>query len=113
MGSLASEMLSHGKKLSGLLIKHGFNNYHLIAPGDLPTNAVNDMYADGVLTVILRVDSNPAAVLNFSNKLQERENWRFLTKVISISKTNLQQINQYNNGDNVDDDDGIEIDILH
>jgi hypothetical protein len=30
-----------------------------------------------------------------------------------MSKTNLQQINQCNDGANVDDDDEMEIDILH
>ncbi|XP_046860569.1 cleavage and polyadenylation specificity factor subunit 3-like [Xenia sp. Carnegie-2017] len=135
MGSLASEPPSHGKKISGLLIKRGFNNYHLIAPDDLHNytdlatslvtqrqiiayhgpfsllyhclmqltndielfeqpenstlkvfnavtvtqgkncvivewiaNAVNDMYADAILTVILQVDSNPTAVQMSSQK---------------------------------------------
>ena len=30
-----------------------------------------------------------------------------------MSKTNLQQMNRCNDGDNVDDKDQIEIDILH
>lgn len=34
MGSLAAEKPEHGKPLSGILIKRGFN-YHLIAPDDL------------------------------------------------------------------------------
>lgn len=138
MGSLASEPPEHQQKISGLLIKRGFNNYHLIAPGDLPNytdlttstltqrqvvsyhgtfsllrhcleqltgdveqltsqgksalkvfkavtliqgkenvnvewiaNAVNDMYADAVLTVILQVESNPAAVQLTSAKRGE------------------------------------------
>ena len=37
MGSLASAPPEHQQQLSGLLIKRGFNNYHLIAPGDLPS----------------------------------------------------------------------------
>lgn len=40
MGSLASEPPEHQQKISGLLIKRGFNNYHLIAPGDLPSKSI-------------------------------------------------------------------------
>ena len=40
MGSLAAEKPEHGKPLSGILIKRGFN-YHLIAPDDLQSKFVN------------------------------------------------------------------------
>ena len=39
MGSLAAEKPEHGKPLSGILIKRGFN-YHLIAPEDLQSECV-------------------------------------------------------------------------
>ena len=38
MGSLAAEKPEHGKPLSGILIKRGFN-YHLIAPEDLQSKS--------------------------------------------------------------------------
>ena len=40
MGSLAAEKPEHGKRLSGILIKRGFN-YHLIAPDDLQSKFEN------------------------------------------------------------------------
>ena len=40
MGSLAAEKPEHGKPLSGILIKRGFN-YHLIAPDDLQSRFAN------------------------------------------------------------------------
>lgn len=40
MGSLAAEKPEHGKPLSGILIKRGFN-YHLIGPDDLQSESVN------------------------------------------------------------------------
>jgi len=40
MGSLAAEKPEHGKPLSGILIKRGFN-YHLIAPDDLQSGFSN------------------------------------------------------------------------
>lgn len=40
MGSLAAEKPEHGKPLSGILIKRGFN-YHLIAPEDLQSKSAN------------------------------------------------------------------------
>ena len=40
MGSLAAEKPEHGKPLSGILIKRGFN-YHLIAPDDLQSKSAN------------------------------------------------------------------------
>ena len=42
MGSLAAEKPEHGKPLSGILIKRGFN-YHLIAPEDLQSECVYRM----------------------------------------------------------------------
>ena len=44
MGSLAAEKPEHGKPLSGILIKRGFN-YHLIAPDDL----MSELGDDGML----------------------------------------------------------------
>ena len=40
MGSLAAEKPEHGKPLSGILIKRGFN-YHLIGPDDLQSKSAN------------------------------------------------------------------------
>lgn len=42
MGSLAAEKPEHGKPLSGILIKRGFN-YHLIGPDDLQSKSVNEL----------------------------------------------------------------------
>lgn len=42
MGSLAAEKPEHGKPLSGILIKRGFN-YHLIAPDDLQSKSADNV----------------------------------------------------------------------
>lgn len=48
MGSLAAEKPEHGKPLSGILIKRGFN-YHLIGPDDLQSKSVNEIVYEKVV----------------------------------------------------------------
>lgn len=43
MGNLAAEKPEHGKPLSGILIKRGFN-YHLIGPDDLQSKSVTELF---------------------------------------------------------------------
>lgn len=67
MGSLAAEKPEHGKPLSGILIKRGFN-YHLIGPDDLQSKLVNELVYEKVVRLTTSAAEKNVKWINFLRK---------------------------------------------